>query len=128
MWSLRTAMPRRSVWRVAQFDTLRLRLIKLAARVEVLRRKVRLHLPLSMPNQPVFTCADGVRQHRRRRTRAVGPGQAPRTLWTYPPPRQDAPRRLLPKEATRCASSANGWDRLRLPRPDPCLGTVAERQ
>ena len=50
-------MPRRSLWRVAQFDTLRLRLIKLAARVEVLRRKVRLHLPLSMPNQPVFTYA-----------------------------------------------------------------------
>src|SRR5512132_470065 len=47
MWSLRAAMPRRSSWRVAQFDTLRLRLIKLAARVEVLKRKVRLHLPRS---------------------------------------------------------------------------------
>src|SRR4051794_2971501 len=57
MWSLRTAMPRRSLWRVAQFDTLRLRLIKLAARVEVSRRKVRLHLPLSMPNQPAFAYA-----------------------------------------------------------------------
>ncbi|WP_287849888.1 IS1380 family transposase, partial [Acidiphilium sp.] len=42
MWSLRAAMPRRSLWRAAQFDTLRLRLIKLAARVEVLKRKVRL--------------------------------------------------------------------------------------
>jgi Transposase DDE domain group 1 len=57
MWSLRAAMPRRSLWRVAQFDTLRLRLIKLAARAEVLKRKVRLHLPRSTPNQPVFTCA-----------------------------------------------------------------------
>ena len=57
MWSLRAAMPQRSLWRVAQFDTLRLRLIKLAARVEVMKRKVRLYLPLSTPNQPVFACA-----------------------------------------------------------------------
>ena len=56
MWSLRVAMPRRSFWRVAQFDTLRLRLIKLAARVEVLKRKVRLHLPRSPPNQSIFVC------------------------------------------------------------------------
>src|SRR4051812_6604496 len=57
MWSLRTAMPRRSLWRVAQFNTLRLRLIKLAARVEVLKRKLRLYLPRSTPNQPIFACA-----------------------------------------------------------------------
>lgn len=44
-------MPRRSFWRVAQFDTLRLRLIKLAARVEVLKRQVRLHLPQATPDQ-----------------------------------------------------------------------------
>src|SRR5271165_242360 len=41
---------------------------------------------------------DGVRQHRRRQARAVGPGQASCTVWTHPPPRQDAPRRLPPKE------------------------------
>ena len=57
MWNLRAAMPRRSLWRVAQFDTLRLRLIKLAASVEVLKRKVRLHLPRPTPNQPIFACA-----------------------------------------------------------------------
>src|SRR3954469_5790349 len=57
MWSLRAAMPRRSIWRVPQFDTLRLRLIKLAARVEVLKRKLRLYLPRSTPNQPIFACA-----------------------------------------------------------------------
>ena len=56
MWSLRAAMPRRSSWRVAQFDTLRLRLLKLAARVEVLKRKVRLHLPQATPDQPIFAC------------------------------------------------------------------------
>src|SRR5947209_3490891 len=57
LWSLRAAMPRRSIWRVAQFDTLRLRLIKLAARVEVLKRKVMLQLPRSTANQPLFACA-----------------------------------------------------------------------
>src|SRR5208283_1096180 len=71
---------------------------------------------------------DGVRQHRRRQARAVGPGQASRTVWTHPPPRQDAPRRLPPKEVTGCAPSGDGWDHLRLPGPDPCLGTVSERQ
>src|SRR5208337_3644948 len=73
-------------------------------------------------------CTDGVRQHRRRQTCAVGPGQASRTVWTYPPPRQDAPRRLPPKEVTGCVPSGNGWDQLRLPGPDPRLGTVPERQ
>lgn len=53
MWTLRAAMPRRSVWRVAQFDTLRLRLIKLAARVDVLR----IHLPSASPDQAVLACA-----------------------------------------------------------------------
>src|SRR5208282_5025289 len=59
---------------------------------------------------------------------AGGPGQASRTVWTYPPPRQDAPRRLPPKEVTGCVPSGNGWDQLRLPGPDPRLGTVPERQ
>src|SRR6195952_3121041 len=54
MWSLRTAMPRRSVWRAPRFDPPRLRLIKLAVRVKVLKRKLRLPLPRSTPNQPIF--------------------------------------------------------------------------
>ena len=57
MWSLRALMPRRSPWRVAQFDTLRLRLIKLAASIEVLRRKVRLHLPQATPDQAILALA-----------------------------------------------------------------------
>jgi hypothetical protein len=40
MWSLHSLMPRRSSWRAAQFDTLRLRPLKLAARVQVLKRCV----------------------------------------------------------------------------------------
>jgi hypothetical protein len=51
MWSLRSLMPRRSFWRVAQFDTWRLHLIKLAVRVEVLKKQVRLHLPDAMSDQ-----------------------------------------------------------------------------
>jgi hypothetical protein len=54
MWSLRALMPRRSRWRVAQFDTIRLRLIKLAVRIEVLKTQVRLHLPKAMPDQAIF--------------------------------------------------------------------------
>lgn len=54
IWSLRTLMPRRSRWRVAQFDTIRLRLIKLAVRIEVLKTQVRLHLPKAMPDQAIF--------------------------------------------------------------------------
>ena len=54
MWSLRALMPRRSRWRCAQFDTLRLRLIKLAVRIEVLKTQVRLHLPKATPDQAIF--------------------------------------------------------------------------
>jgi hypothetical protein len=58
MGSLRAAMPRRSSGRVAQFDPLRLRLVKLAARVEVLRRKVRLPLPCATPDQAILAWAE----------------------------------------------------------------------
>ena len=54
MWSLRTLTPRRSRWRVAQFDTIRLRLVKLAVRIEVLKTQVRLHLPRATPDQALF--------------------------------------------------------------------------
>ena len=57
MWRLRAAMPRRSTWRVAQFDTLRLRMIKIAASVEILKRKVRVHLPRATPDQAIFAWA-----------------------------------------------------------------------
>lgn len=47
-------MPKRSSWRTAQFDTLRLRLIKLAARVVELKTRVMLHLPSAYPAQPIL--------------------------------------------------------------------------
>ena len=54
MWSLRSLMPKRSPWRVAQFDTLRLRLIKIAARVVELKTQIRLHLPTACPHQAIL--------------------------------------------------------------------------
>ena len=54
MWSLRSLMPRRSFWRVAQFDTWQLRLIKLAVRAEIVKKQVRLHLTQAMSHQAIF--------------------------------------------------------------------------
>jgi hypothetical protein len=54
LWSLRALMPQRSLWRVAQFDTLRLRLIKIAARVVELKTQIRLHLPTACPHQAIL--------------------------------------------------------------------------
>jgi hypothetical protein len=46
-------MPKRSRWRVAQFDSLRLRLVKLAARVVEMKTQIKVHLPTSAPDQTV---------------------------------------------------------------------------
>jgi len=54
LWTLRAAMPRRSAWRVAQFDTLRLRLVKIAVRVVEMKTQVRLHLPSACPYQAIL--------------------------------------------------------------------------
>lgn len=59
MWGLRQSMPKRSMWRVAQFDTLRLRLIKIAARVVEMKTMIRLHLPSSCPVQRILNYALG---------------------------------------------------------------------
>jgi hypothetical protein len=57
MWSLRSLMPKRSTWRVAQFDTLRLRLVKLATRVVALKTRVMLHLPSACPHKAILRLA-----------------------------------------------------------------------
>ena len=57
MWGLRQSMPRRSMWRVAQFDTLRLRLIKIAARVVEMKTMIRVHLPTSCCGQDILRFA-----------------------------------------------------------------------
>ena len=57
LWSLRSLMPKRSTRRVAQFDTLRLRLVKIATRVVALKSRVMLHLPSACPNQAILRLA-----------------------------------------------------------------------
>ncbi len=59
MWSLRALMPKRSPWRVAQFDTLRLCLIKIATRVVELKTQIRLHLPTACPDQAILRAVLG---------------------------------------------------------------------
>jgi hypothetical protein len=59
MWGLRASTPKRSMWRVAQFDTLRLRLIKIAARVVEMKTMIRVHLPTSCPGQNILRYALG---------------------------------------------------------------------
>jgi hypothetical protein len=54
MWGLRVSMPKRSMWRAAQFDTLRLRLIKIAARVVEMKTMIQVHLPTSCPAQEIL--------------------------------------------------------------------------
>ena len=54
LWSLRSLMPKHSTWRVAQFDTLRLRLVKLATRVVALKTRVMLHLPSACPHKAIL--------------------------------------------------------------------------
>jgi len=54
LWSLRAALPRRSRFAVAQFDTLRLRVIKIAARVMEMKTQIRVSLPSSCPDEPLM--------------------------------------------------------------------------
>ena len=57
MWGLRVSLPKRSAWRVLQFDTLRLRLVKIAARVVELKTMIRIHLPTSCPARAIMPIA-----------------------------------------------------------------------
>jgi hypothetical protein len=57
LWSLRSLMPKRSTWRVAQFDTLPLRLVKLTTRVVALKTRVMLHLPSACPDKDILRLA-----------------------------------------------------------------------
>lgn len=57
IWSLRRLMPACSSWRVAQFDTLRLRLLKLAARMVAWKTRVMVHLPTACPDHAILRLA-----------------------------------------------------------------------
>ena len=51
MCGLRKSTPKRSMWRVAQFDTPRLRMVKIAARLVEMKTMIRVHLPTACPGQ-----------------------------------------------------------------------------
>ena len=53
-WTLRAACPKRSPWRHAQFDTLRLHLIKLAATILEKKTLIIMTLPASCPRQSLI--------------------------------------------------------------------------
>jgi hypothetical protein len=48
--ALRSAMPRRSIWRGATFETIRRAFVKIAVRVEELKSRIRLAFPASYPH------------------------------------------------------------------------------
>lgn len=53
-WKLRATCPKRSSWRQAQFDTLRLHLVKLAAAVVEKKTRIVMTLPASCPRQALI--------------------------------------------------------------------------
>lgn len=54
MWSWRAAMPRRSPWATAQFDTVRNGFIKVAGWVEERKTRIRVQLPRVCPEQAML--------------------------------------------------------------------------
>jgi hypothetical protein len=59
MLSLRSLAPRNSFWRDAQFDTIRLHLIKVAARVTEMATRIKIALPSTYPYRAGFTTLAG---------------------------------------------------------------------
>jgi Transposase DDE domain group 1 len=59
MLTLRGLAPKTSFWRDAQFDTLRLNLIKVAARVTEMVTRIKIALPTAYPYQAGFTMLAG---------------------------------------------------------------------
>lgn len=54
LWRLRGLMPKRSSRRAAQFDTLRPRLIKIAARVIEMNTRIKVCRPTTAPSQNIL--------------------------------------------------------------------------
>lgn len=54
MLDLRAAAPRKSRWRTATFETIRTTFLKIAARIEALRTRIRVSFPSATPNRPVI--------------------------------------------------------------------------
>ncbi len=56
---LRQAAPRRSLWRKATFETLRRAFLKIAARIDELKSRVRVALPSAYPYRQVLISMAG---------------------------------------------------------------------
>lgn len=83
LWSLRLLMAKRSRRRTVQFDTVRLRLVKIAARIVEMKTEIRVHLPTGTPDQAIIHPALG----RLLRLICGAPGQrAPTVSQSRPPP------------------------------------------
>jgi hypothetical protein len=55
MLDLRAAAPRKSRWRAATFETIRTAFLKIAARIETLKTRIRVSFPRATPNAPMIT-------------------------------------------------------------------------
>jgi hypothetical protein len=55
LWTFQSCMPKRSPWRVVQFDTLRNRLIKLVAEVTETADRIQIALALVFPVEDILT-------------------------------------------------------------------------
>jgi len=50
MLNLRNAAPRKSRWRTATFETIRTTFLKIAARIEMMKTRIRVSFPTAMLN------------------------------------------------------------------------------
>ncbi len=57
--TLRRSAPRRSPWRRATFETIRLTFLKIAARITELKSRVTIALPSAYPNQKMLALLAG---------------------------------------------------------------------
>ena len=56
---LRQAVPRRSLWRKATFETIRRAFLKIAGRIEELKSRIRIALPSAYPYRPALLSMAG---------------------------------------------------------------------
>ena len=86
--TLRGLAPKTSFWRDAQFDTLRLALIKVAARVTELKTRIKVALPTCYPHQQSWVLLAG----RAAKLRPDPRGSVPRPSPSPPTPKPYHPR------------------------------------
>jgi hypothetical protein len=103
MWTLRAALPKRSPRRRAQFDTLRLRLVKIAARVVEMKTRITVHLPSACPAAPVMRLL-------LERLPSMAPIRRPRRPTSPPASRPQSQNPTSPRAGNRARPSAECED------------------